>query len=904
MTPAHSQSTFKSQVKRYTAEALTLLDQPDRAADRAMPGNAFFLDNHEVVALPRNNGDSRYPYGQDGFNFWVYASGYMHSNEGLFSHFLRAAEGQEPNIGFFAGLPTVQGNDEPRPTKFNKLSLMPVPRLDEAGLTGLRRFTILSSTAAYFITLVDRLSFAVRVFVTSENEVCYSLLVENLASDAGRLFVSSYFNPFLRNQIFETGEDRWFKEVRCHEPGPDQGSLGSFSIKVNEDKSRTESISHYGVIRRGLTIDPSGELTRQQQTASRYQYVGGARGSLHAAAALDEGRFGGHQPVCTFTETSIAGDLFHLELGPGGTARADWVFHYTRDSERFRELIPSPIDPAQIDGQLDALIRSDTQRHERMVLSLGNMNNVGTVPMKPEVFNAFIEHVKRQVEFCALIKGYVQLSPNSLIGIRDVFQAIEALIYWRPDAARAKMIEALGFTDVTGRCYRQYALPTSTGVTGRMDLRPFIDQGVWVISTVATYLRVTGDWAFLDEPCGYHQIVDEAARLVEPVDQRDSVLEHLLKIMGYLLDHRDHDQTGCVRAMYGDWNDALDGLGVSQDPNQDYGSGVSVMATLQVYQNCFELLELLEHLDPQDERYSDRKRALREAATEIAAGLKKYAIVSAPNGDERRLLHGWGDKRLYLVGGYDDPDGQARNGLTSNAFWVLSGLYSRDIDNRGAVDAETILTAFDRLDSKYGYKTFDPAFPENVRGVGRIGKLPPGTAENGAAYVHATVFAVMALFQLGQPRRAWEQMVKILPFTDLHQNLSHSPFVMPNSYGYNPEKFIDGQNMNDWQTGSSNVMLKLLIRFVFGFEPTLEGLWIQPAAWAPFKSSQLSIRYLGRVVKMVFRDEGKGQRRFFVNGAPHEGTPDQLLGITKLWLSKAEVEKIANSGEIEIQVTQ
>ena len=96
--------------------------------------------------------------------------------------------------------------------------------------------------------------------------------------------------------------------------------------------------------------------------------------------------------------------------------------------------------------------------------------------------------------------------------------------------------------------------------------------------------------------------------------------------------------------------------------------------------------------------------------------------------------------------------------------------------------------------------------------------------------MHATLFAVMALFRMGCAKEAWEQLIKVLPFTDLHANLSHSPFVMPNSYGLNEEKFIDGQNMNDWQTGSANVLLKLLVRYVFGFEPALEGAWIQPAA--------------------------------------------------------------------------
>lgn len=95
-----------------------------------------------------------------------------------------------------------------------------------------------------------------------------------------------------------------------------------------------------------------------------------------------------------------------------------------------------------------------------------------------------------------------------------------------------------------------------------MDLRPFIDQGVWVISTIVTYLKLTGDFGFLGEVCGYYEIVDEKKRLVKKSEEQDTVLDHMLRIMNWLLDKTD-PRTGCIRVLFGDWNDALDGLGTS-----------------------------------------------------------------------------------------------------------------------------------------------------------------------------------------------------------------------------------------------------------------------------------------------------------------------------------------------------
>ncbi len=50
---------------------------------RRLPGNVAFLGDGRVLCRQRSRGDSRYPYGSNGFNFWVNASGYMHANRGF-----------------------------------------------------------------------------------------------------------------------------------------------------------------------------------------------------------------------------------------------------------------------------------------------------------------------------------------------------------------------------------------------------------------------------------------------------------------------------------------------------------------------------------------------------------------------------------------------------------------------------------------------------------------------------------------------------------------------------------------------------------------------------------------------------------------------------------------------------
>jgi len=401
---------------------------------------------------------------------------------------------------------------------------------------------------------------------------------------------------------------------------------------------------------------------------------------------------------------------------------------------------------------------------------------------------------------------------------------------------------------------------------------------------------LTGDTSLLEETLGYHQIDPTDRSRMVPAAERDTVLDHLLRIMDYLDRNRD-PQTGLLRALYGDWNDALDGLGTTQDPAREFGTGVSVMASLQLYQAAAELLTLLNRY--YEGRHARRLQALGNVRSELETGLLRHAVVR--QGAQRRIVHGWGDRRQYDVGSFCDSDGQARDGLTSNAFWVLSGLLDRQPDLRA-----DILGALGRLDSPFGLKTFEPGLAPDAPGVGRIPKLPIGTAENGATYVHATLFGVGALFLMGEPRRAWQQLMKILPFTPGHEGLSHSPFVMPNSYVYNPTLNLTGQNMNDWQTGSSNVLLKVLIRYVFGFQPGLDALCVAPAAWSPFRSLCFAAQAQGRRVRIEITRNDTSQRRFRINGLTVPVSADIKMGVPAVSIP---YERLRNDAENRIEVT-
>ena len=861
----------------------------------ALPGKNFFLSDKSILSVPREIGDSRFPYGKDGFNFWTYSSGYMHANEGLFSVFLRAKEGQEPNLAFFAG----KKNGE----SYDVLPILAVPETKTDAFGEVDRYTVFDQVATYYICETRDFKFVVRVYIDINNKLNFTFTAENLSGVEEEIYLSWYFKPSLNHSIYESEEDRWCRRVDfkssntikiqsesfelndCSSEKLSADELGYFIFSVNEDLSRYKSVSNFGVLNQRISlIDAS--LLKIDASTSRTKFVGTSRSSLHAAKALIDGATS-RQETTAFTEYAVAAELAFVNFKARGKARVDFSLDYllhTEDKEAYRPLIHD-IDVDELEENINK--HYEELKHENSLLEI-DFSNSEFENLDAETLSVFTSYLKKQVEFCATIKGFIQLSMGSLIGIRDVYQAIEAVLFYKPEIARAKMLEGLEFIDPSGRAPRQYSLPSFEGSNPIMDLRPFIDQGHWVIDTFVTYLKYTGDFSILDEELAYHEIVDEAARLVRKTDKKDSALLHLLTIMDFLISNIDED-TKCLKALFGDWNDALDGLGVSKNPNKEYGNGVSVMASLQLYRNLEEMSELLNYLG----KHLDKAIEYDKLRQELRTGLLEYAVLR--DGKDLRIAHGWGEDRDYYVGSFNDPDKQARYGLTAPAFWVISRLYNTTPELKTA-----LLETFQNLDSKYGLKTFEPGFEPGTAGVGRIHKLPIGTAENGAVYIHGAVFGTAALFGMGESKLAWEQLEKNLPFTKLHKLSSHSPYVMPNSYGENAELNIDGESMNDWQTGSSNVVFKIIMFYVFGLRFEYDGLKLQAANYRPFEKMNLSMKYRGKDLRVrLIKDESSPERIFKLNGKEIEKQYDEVFEIYTCFITSEDMDS-KESIEIEI----
>lgn len=803
--------------------------------DNTMPSNAFFLKNGDILCCERKNGVSRFPYSYDGLNLWAYSNGIIHAVEGVFNVFHPVHSEHESSVNFFVGIPQADGTYFPISILGSGQQLIePFP---------VKRYVVYSLSAVYYIADTDFATFAIRADMSEKKEMRFSFASINKNKENYKIVLTTYFEALLKNGFFD---NMW----ECNAKQGEFVNKGEFILKRNNWEYHALAIKHK------IT---NASLTDYYYTVSRPDFLIFQNRNVGNAECLKLGKFETQTPKIGKMMTPVAAEILHLDINANDMARVDYVCRISHNKNEESSLLDFDINPTDIDNSIEKLKASETERMATLQIKFGELNNGST---NQNVLNHFIKSLQKQVDFCAMGKNYVE----DRIGMRDVFQQLEQALIWDPKQAREKIIRAISYIDISGRAPRQFSIVKNRVGSPKMDLSAYIDQGVWIISTIYTYLAYTGDYSILQENAGYYEIVDETAQKIRFIDFEDSVLEHMLKITDYIDNNIDReDGTNCLRILRGDWNDAIDGLGATKDEGKKFGTGVSVMTTLQFYQNLREMSEILNTIG----KFPEKAEYYLKVSEEVCDGLNKYAVETNEDG-EIRLIHGWGDHRSYKIGSFCDSDGVSRLSFAPFAFWAISGMVERDISMR-----DTVIKGLHALDSEFGILTNTPAFTPNSPGVGRICKTLKGSAENECAYTHASMFSVLALFLVGDSEYAWKQLEKTLVISQ--KEPSKSPFIMSNSYCFNPEEGLLGQSAIDWYTGTGTVMMKNFIRAVFGIEPNLNGLNIKTSSYMPCNNAEINILIKGCNVHLVYRNENNGKRSIYVDNKKYDTEYNELI---------------------------
>ena len=776
-------------------EVLSLLKQinkvrKEQSSECSLVSNCYFLKNSNILALRNPYGDSRYPYSVDGLTLWAYASGNIVINQSNFFISPLTVEGKEPYINLYGAIKNKKG-------EYDYYSFL---GNQDFNLDASEVYTVYNENYCYYIRKIKQVIFAAKMMVTPNKKIILSSTIINKSNKEVDAFISFYFNPLLTHTSEESEETKWFRTIY-------QKKECSTFLSI-EDISREEHLYNYLVLKNAN----NGERTLASR---RMDYVGDKNCSIAFSKCLRKGQFENYLPVASFVDMVVYGDIVKGKLQKDEQLQSNYQMSLAFDKAECESLEKEQYNLSTNDEYFNNVQKSKTNN---LKIRFGKFKD--KYKLNNVLFNNFLDSVIKQVNYGSSTKN----SSLMLLGIRDVYQMMEASLLWNPKQVREKIVESLSYIDPSGRAPRQYSKETK-GSKPLFDNREFIDQGQWIISTIYQYLAFTNDYSLLKEKCGYYELNSRKTGI--KLDLVESVYEHLNRLINYLISNIDED-TNCLKSLYGDWNDAVDGLGATNKEGQKFGNGVSIMATCHLYKNLFEMFEITKQFEKKE------KNEYLEIAKKIEQGVLTNGIVNKDG--KNRIVHGWGEDRSFYVGSFKDVDNKSRHSAASNSFFVISKIYK---NNKQFKDA--ILEAYYALDSKYGLKTFDEYFDKkDAFKVGRIVNLPKGTAENAATYIHAGMFFARALFMMGEGEKAFDQIYKLIPIT--HSKITTSPFVMPNSYGENPDLGIDGESMSDWYTGSSNTLLKAIVFDMFGIYPKLGNiLEIKPTDYFPSNEASINL---------------------------------------------------------------
>lgn len=326
------------------------------------------------------------------------------------------------------------------------------------------------------------------------------------------------------------------------------------------------------------------------------------------------------------------------------------------------------------------------------------------------------------------------------------------------------------------------------------------DGPVWLVLCVLVMVRQCGDERFLDELVPYSD------------GGSGTVFEHLSRAIGSLA--ADRGRHGLCRMHDGDWTDPINGPGRK-------GEGESVWLTQGLLHVAREF------------------RALPRVA-EVPA-LARFLDVLVTDLDDA-INRAWdGDWYAY---GYDDEgapygvstDEQGSIFLNAQTWALISGC-ARDERRK------KVIAAIDRLDSDCGPRISWPPFTRWNPRVGRVSVKLAGTSENGAVYCHGAVFKAFADARLGDPDRALDSLVKIMPTNPKNppeKNLQ-APIFLPNSYFGIDAHPAFGESTLNHETGTASWFFMTLVEELLGLRATPEGLTLRPllpAGWPGYKLSR------------------------------------------------------------------
>jgi cellobiose phosphorylase len=385
-------------------------------------------------------------------------------------------------------------------------------------------------------------------------------------------------------------------------------------------------------------------------------------------------------------------------------------------------------------------------------------------------------------------------------GMRDRFQDILGVVMVNPERVRERLIKALNFQFKDGSTLHNYFVLTNTG-----ERTNHSDTPLWIPFGIVEYLKETADFSILEEVVPYHDT------------SSGTVYEHLVRAIDFAI--ANTGERGMPRIFTGDWNDTLDHVGSE-------GKGETTWGAFFLGYVLQKSLPICEHQgDGQAlEKFQNFYEHLRKVTNDICWDGDWYLRAFRDNGEPIGV----------------SAATQGKIFLNAQSWAVISELAPKDRADKAMASSRQ------HLATPFGMQIVAPSFTEIDDTVGLISRCVAGKKENGAVFNHASAWFVLASLLNGDVEFGWEMYQRMMPINSSQatdqkcDRFETEPYVYP-EYVTSPDHETQGQASHSWLTGTAVWMLRIGIDYILGFQPTFDGMIIDPkipAEWSGFTAQR------------------------------------------------------------------
>lgn len=516
----------------------------------------------------------------------------------------------------------------------------------------------------------------------------------------------------------------------------------------------------------------------------------GMYGTYAAPKAVVEGKVQNRRELEKWGDP-IAAMQANVTLKPGETKTLVFLLARIEDASKAAPLIKKYSSKATVQKEF-----------KRITDYWKNLTEQSWIETPDEAMNFLTNKWYRYQALCARMwakTAYYQCSGG--IGFRDQLQDSNCLLESDPAITRKQILVHAEQMFPDGTVYHWWHPGAGIGAHTEM-----VDDLLWLALLVLNYIDETGDESILDEVAPY------VTKAGEP-KQEGTIYDHICRSYEKVLSR--WSPRGLPLMGEGDWNDGMSHVGPKW-------KGESVWLAHFFYGLLNRLAPVCEKRGEKDRaaRYLDRAKKLKDAVNQHAWDGEWYIRATRDNG--------------IPLGSKTESRGKIF--LNAQTWAVICGTATPE---RARI---AMNSAYKYLYREYGPLLFTPGYDKLDETIGYLSRYAPSVRENGGVYTHAACWGVQAAAIMGDAEKAYEAYRNMCPVyrgEDPDQYYAE-PYVTPGNVD-GPDSPNFGRGGWTWYSGSGSWMQKVAYNWICGIRASKEGLVIDPAipaSWKSFKAKR------------------------------------------------------------------